>query len=471
MHSLSGKLWLAMALVALLGVGTVAVIVGMTVSHEFTLYTRRGLQMRATSWAPVLADYYQQGGSWEGVESLLSDIAQGSSAMQDQGARHGKGKRPAGAGYNASKAGQPGQHRVLLLDAQGRVLADSQGALVGQVLSEREREQAVAIQVGERIVGMLLLTTSDLSGVSPLEQEYLQAVKRAVLYASIAVIIVALLASTVLSHHLLAPLQRLTHAAEEMAAGARWPQVQVRSRDEIGELARALNTMAASLEAVEAQRRRMTADIAHELRNPLSVMRSNLEALFDDVYPLDKEHLTPVYEETLLLQRLVDDLRLLSLAESGQLSLQRQAIDVADLLDSVAESMRVVAEDKDIALQVQVEPGLPPLQADADRLRQVLGNLLSNALRYTPRGGAVTLSAARGDGGRIRLQVADTGPGIAPEDLPHVFERFYRGEQGHVSGGGSGLGLAIARALVEAHGGTISVESELGRGTIFTVLL
>lgn len=464
MRSLGTHLWLAMALVALLGIGTVVLVAGNAISHEFVSYAHAGRQARAQVWAPVLADYFQRTGSWGGVEAELEELVSLGQTRQGRG-----GGRGIGAGNLSHGAGQ---ERAFILDADGRVVADTGRTLLGRTLDEHLRSQGAAIESGGQPVGTLLLTTGDLSGVSALEQEYLQAVRRAVLYAAGAVLLAALLVSMYLSRQLAAPLRRLTQAAEQMGAGSRWQRVDVRSRDEIGELASALNRMGAELEDGEAQRRQMTADIAHELRNPLSIMRGNLEALLDDVYPLDKEHLEPVYEETVLLQRLVEDLRLLSLAESGRLTLKRQPVDVPGLLTSVADGARVVAQDKGITLHVQAEDGLGLLQADPDRLRQVLGNLLSNALRLTPRGGTITLSAAPAEGGRTQLQVSDTGAGISPEDLPHVFDRFYWGSKARASEeSGSGLGLAIARALVEAHGGTIAVSSQLGQGAAFAVVL
>jgi two-component system sensor histidine kinase BaeS len=197
--------------------------------------------------------------------------------------------------------------------------------------------------------------------------------------------------------------------------------------------------------------------------------------MFDGIYPLDADHLEPIYQETVLLQRLVEDLRLLSLADAGQLELIRSDVDIEHLLQDVAEGAQAIARDKGLTLRVDVPPTLPGpderiiIDGDADRLRQVVGNLMSNALRYTPAGGTVTLSARATEHGAC-ISVADTGPGIPSEDIPHVFDRFYRGDTARDrASGGSGLGLAIARALVEAHGGTIEVESDVGHGARFTV--
>jgi two-component system OmpR family sensor kinase/two-component system sensor histidine kinase BaeS len=242
--------------------------------------------------------------------------------------------------------------------------------------------------------------------------------------------------------------------------------------------------MAAALEESEQQRKNMVADVAHELRTPLAVLQGNLQALLDDLYPLDKVEVSRLYDETRLLSRLVDDLRDLALADSGQLSLNLQAVAATALAADVGESLGLAAEAQDVTLKLELEQDLPPILADPDRLAQVLRNLVTNALRYTPQGGTVTLSAGR-DGGSVRLVVADTGEGITPEDLDQVFDRFWRADRSRSRDGGmaeakgrsmgepagSGLGLAIAKSLVEAHGGRIWAESERGAGSRFTVTL
>jgi signal transduction histidine kinase len=299
----------------------------------------------------------------------------------------------------------------------------------------------------------------------------LSAVRSAVLWAALLVAAASLIAAALLSRQLVGPLRQLTVAAERMAAGELAQRVEVRTKDEVGELARAFNQMATDLAAAQAQRRQMTADIAHELRNPLSVIRGNLEAMQDGVYPTDAEHLTPIYEETLLLQRLVEDLRLLSLADTGQLVLVHAGVEIGDLLAGVADSAQAVAQDRHISLRVHAPERPLLVRGDADRLRQVVGNLVSNALRYTPDSGEIAIDARR-VGSCAQITVTDTGRGIPPDDLPNVFERFYRGDAARDrAAGGSGLGLAITRAIVEAHSGTIDVRSTVGQGTTFTFTL
>lgn len=461
-HSLSTRFLLVVALVALLGVGVVALVANRVLTREFTLYISRGGQVRAQEWAVLAADQYRQTGSWQGVGALFDSYAPGRGLGQGLGRRYGSPAQGAGAAAD---------QRILIADRAGQIVYDTHGELVGRSLDAQEQALGAPVVVDGQTVGTLLVTTGDLSGHSDLERRFLETVNRAVVWAVLLVMAASLIAAALLSRRLVAPLRQLTAAAEAMAVGDLSQRVEVRTRDETGELAQAFNRMAGDLQAAEVQRRQMTADIAHELRNPLSVVRGNLEAMFDGVYPVDAEHLEPIYQETILLQRLVEDLRLLSLADAGRLELIRSDVDVQGLLSGVAEGAQAIARDKGISLEVQPAPEPLVIDGDADRLRQVLGNLLDNALRYTPAGGTVTLGAHKA-GSKVRISVADTGSGIPDGDLPHVFDRFYRGDAARDrASGGSGLGLAIARALVEAHGGTISIESAAGQGTAFLVNL
>jgi signal transduction histidine kinase len=449
-------------LVALLGVGTVAVVIDQVTTREFTLYVSRGGQMRSQQWAALVAERYQRTSSWAGVETVFGD---------DTVPHTPGGGRGPGRGWGLQAANAPGNERLLIADADGRVVYDTADELVGLPIDTKQQEGGVPIVVDGNAVGTLWVTTGDLSGHSDQERRFLDAVDQALLWAALLVAVASLVAAAFLSRQLVAPLHKLTAAAEAMAEGDLSQRVVVRTRDEVGELAQAFNHMAGDLQAAQVQRRQMTADIAHELRNPLSIIRGNLEAILDGVYPQDAEHLGPIYEETMLLQRLVEDLRLLSLAEAGQLQLIRTDVNVSELLNAAAESARAVADDKGIHLRVDSPPDALYVEGDVDRLRQVIGNLVSNALRYTPRGGTITLRAREVDQ-RTHISVTDTGQGIAPADLSHVFDRFYRSDSARDrASGGSGLGLAIARAWVEAHGGEIEVESRVGKGSTFQITL
>jgi two-component system OmpR family sensor kinase/two-component system sensor histidine kinase BaeS len=257
-----------------------------------------------------------------------------------------------------------------------------------------------------------------------------------------------------------APLGDLIGAAESVEAGDYGVRVRVRGPREVRSLARAFNAMSERLETSEEQRKRLLADVTHELRTPLTIMQGNLEAMLDGVYPSDASHLAPILDETRVLSRLVDDLRTLSLAEAGALALHREPTDVAQLIADSVASFRAQASGAGIDLVDTVAGALPPADVDPVRLREVLSNLLSNALRYTPRGGSVRVDATASDG-VLRVSVRDSGPGIASDVLPHVFDRFYKSDESR----GAGLGLAIAKSLVVAHGGEIEAHSALGQGT------
>jgi signal transduction histidine kinase len=221
--------------------------------------------------------------------------------------------------------------------------------------------------------------------------------------------------------------------------------------------------MAARLQAEDEQRRNLLADVTHELRTPITVIQGNLEGLLDGIYPPDQPHIASILDETRVLSRVIDDLRTLSSADSGALKLQLEPTDPGELIEETAASFGMQAQAAGVAVRAELEAGLPRLALDATRIREVLANLLTNALRYTPSGGEIVLRCGLGEGGgdRLYVSVSDSGAGIAAEDLPHIFERFYKSDQSR----GSGLGLAIARSLVEAHGGEISAHSQPGAGT------
>lgn len=282
----------------------------------------------------------------------------------------------------------------------------------------------------------------------------------------VALLVGMLLAMAIGAKRVFTPLGELIDAAGRVEAGDYSARVRARGPRELRLLGRAFNDMAQRLEITEQQRRELMAELSHELRTPVSVIQGNLEALLDGVYPADEQHLNPVLDEVHLLSRLIDDLRTLSEAETGTLALHREPTDLGVLVGEVAASYRPQAEAQGVMLELATDEDPPLLQVDPVRIREVLENLLNNALRHAADRGRITLRAASIDG-YAQLTVADDGAGVAPEDLPHIFERFYKGD----GSAGSGLGLTIAKDLVEAHGGTISAESQPGHGTTVRVRL
>jgi signal transduction histidine kinase len=289
----------------------------------------------------------------------------------------------------------------------------------------------------------------------------------AILALLLVVAAVAIIATITLGmRRLSTPLDELLAAADRVAEGDYSARVEEKGPREIRSLARTFNNMASRLHLADEKRRNLLADVTHELRTPLTVIQGNLEGMLDGVYPADETNLRSLLDETNILSRLVEDLRTLALAESGALHLRKESTDLTMLVRDVTAAFQSQAVAAGVVLTVETADDIPWLEIDPGRIRQVLSNLLANALRYTPAGGSVCVKV-RMDSGCVLLEVADTGPGIPAEDLPYIFERFYKS----TDSGGMGLGLAIAKHLVTAHEGTISVESPPGQGTTIRISL
>jgi signal transduction histidine kinase len=304
-------------------------------------------------------------------------------------------------------------------------------------------------------------------GGPPPEDEFMYNLRFVLVIAVLIAGSVGTVLGLIISRTIASPLANLSLAARDFA-DRRWDRrVAVTGTDEIADVANAFNTMADALQRGEMLRRNLMADIAHELRTPLTVMQGNLRALLDGVYPLEMREVATLYDETRLLSRLVADLRELALAESGQLPLNMQAVDVQPVLQQVIDQFAMVAEAQETRVELAEKP-LPSVHADPDRLAQVLHNFLANGLRHTPAG-LITVSGETLSG-QVRIRVSDSGEGIDSTDLPYIFDRFYRANDSR-PGSNTGLGLAIAKAWVESMGGTIGVESAAGKGSSFWFIL
>ncbi len=442
------QLVIAFLLVILLAAGGVGLIARITMSQmESSLRAPAGSFERL--WADRLAHYYRQQGDWAGVNAMVAGF-------------------PTSAEWGPWN--QEWQADYLVATPDGAIVAASNPAWLGRSLDPWERERATPIEEEGRVVGLLLLSPyGRLANIAP--EQAAGILLQRFLLGGLLIGGLALVVGFVLSRTLSRPLVRLTSATQAVAAGDLTVRVPARYQGEVGELATAFNTMAEELARADQLRRNLTADVAHELRTPLSVIRGKLEGILDGVYPATAEHIQPALEEMQLLTQLVEDLRLLALAEAGQLTLEKQAVDLGAVLQDVQVNFTPQASDRGIVLALDLPAGLPPVPADRRRIAQVLGNLLTNALNHTPAGGCVTLSAAAVVG-MVEVAVTDTGTGIAPEDLPNLFERFWRGEKSRSrASGGTGLGLAIVKQLVELHGGQVRVTSTPGQGACFRFTL
>jgi signal transduction histidine kinase len=427
-------------------------------TDRFTLLVSNMGQMHARRLVPLFAGYYAQAGSWDGVETVMDSYVDLTVPSL------GHGRRGAMMGAMASAGG-----RLLLADAGGQIVADSQGQEVGIRLAPAEMAKGAPIVVGDRQVGTLILTSA-LGTLTADESAFLSQVKWLMVVAAIAAGLAVLFVGSLQARRIVSPVRALADAARRVAGGE-FAQIPVTSRDELGDMALAFNTMAAELKRQHTLRRRAMADVAHELRTPLSVLQIDLESIEDGLTEPTSEVVARLQEEVALLNRLVEDLRMLSLAEAGELHMELQPVQVADLLQTAVERVRGAAREKGVDLTSVLAEGVPPVAGDPQRLSQVLFNLLSNALRHTPRGGQITVAAQHSES-HVRITVQDDGEGIPAGELPHVFDRFYRAEHARSrDSAGSGLGLAIARSLVEAHGGRIWAESVEGEGSTFAFVL
>ncbi|MDX9830863.1 MAG: ATP-binding protein [Anaerolineae bacterium] len=463
------RLTLAFALVVLVAVGVVALLGSFSATAALRYYVAYSAMMPHQNLVDALSTYYEQQGSWEGAGRVLEQVARTQGPMM-MGMRRGMG----------GPMSRDVLLQFVLADDEGRVVYDGVEENPGRLLSSDERAAAETIEAGGEVAGLLVVSLPPRSALlGPLEEALVARMRRWLAIGGLAAGGLALLLGLALSRSLTAPLQRLAAAARGIAQRDFSRRVQPEGSAELVDVALAFNEMAVALDESEQQRKNMVADVAHELRTPLAVLQGNLQALLDDLYPMDKAELSRLYDETRLLSRLVDDLRDLALADAGQLGLNVQAVDATALAADVGESLGLAAEARDVELGLDLEEGLPPVQADPDRLGQVLRNLLTNALRHTPPGGTVTLSVRR-DGGFLRFVVADTGEGIEPVELANVFDRFWRADRSRSRDGGanganervgSGLGLAIAQSLVRAHGGQIWAESDRGVGSRFALTI
>jgi signal transduction histidine kinase len=423
------------------------------------------------SYVESLADYYlAHEDSWAGIDKRLAD-------------------EPFGGAINFLG--------YALADTNGRVIVSNDRDLpVGQALdADLLARGTPVIARGTRVGTFVLLQPGRAFRPGPPEPgqtpTFFWPVLRGFLFAGLGLGGLLLALAAIFAQRISRPIRGITAASQALAAGQLDVQAPGARMRELDDLARSFNAMARSLAQADRQRRQLTADVAHELRTPLSIIKGRLEGLQDGVYSATPEEIERLLAETALLERLIEDLRLLALAEAGQLPLYTELLDPQDMIESAAAAFAGQAASHGVTLDVAAADDLPAIEADPQRIAQVLSNLVANALRYTPSGGSITLeakniadstlrnandrdaqSALRAPRAAIVFQVSDTGQGIAPEDLPYIFDRFYRADRSRTRGsGGAGLGLAIAKQIVVAHGGAIWAESELGKGTRISVAL
>lgn len=453
MNSLLFRLTVAFVLIVSVIVALVILAINHSVDNSFRTYlTRNSAVQNHSMLIRELENHYALTGSWQGVQNV---------SLPGQGNQHGRGQ-----GHNEDHGAQ-----LLVTDNDFRIIAATSTDLIGEKLNGSLQSGTVPLTVDGQTVGYFLRQSQSNELIALTETTFLDEIRHALMWAAIAALIGALLLGILFAWWLIRPLYRLRMTAHQVADGQLGMQAPVGGAKEIQEVALAFNHMSTSLADSEATRKRMMSDIAHELRTPLSVMRGQLEGMMDGIVAADTQHIGTVYNQTLHLARLVADLWTLTRAEAKILPLEQSQTDISILVSNVGQEFMPLAQDANIRLVIEANSESPIIQVDQGRIRQVLSNLMVNALRHTPEGGHIAISTQQ-NGSGVSICVADTGEGLSTEDQEHIFERFFRSDRSRQSSkGGAGLGLAIARELIVLHGGDIVVDSKIGEGSRFTITL
>ena len=429
---LTTKLILAFLAVSLFSTGIIVISSRIATNREFDKFINDRYEEELLD---QLSDHFAKKQSWDGVEKI----------------------------YQRDHFNPNDKHPLFfaIADENGNIIVEGDGYLLGESVSESQLQAGSQIEVDDRIVGILLLNAP--LDKNPLEDEFIRRIGNSIFLSAVGTILLAFILGAILSRTITRPIRELTKATHEMADGKLGQQVPVRSRDEIGELASSFNKMNSDLARSFNLRKQMTADIAHELRTPLALIIGHAEGVHDGVLPPSKENFEIIREEAERLEKLVNDLRTLSLADAGELSVEFQPVEIHKFLSDIQSHYLAPFNQKCITLNLMPAPVLL-VNLDPSRFSQVLTNILDNALRFTPEGGRVDMSI-RQSGDLIEISIQDSGEGVTAEDAAHLFDRFYRADESrNRDAGGSGLGLAIAKSIVEMHKGKIWAESETGKG-------
>jgi two-component system sensor histidine kinase BaeS len=443
-RSITTKIVLAFLFVNLIVIGLAALFLWTTTSSQFSKYL---FNQQQTQFISAVTEYYQTNGDWSGVETVM-----GSQIMPPAQIQPG--------------VAPPKPQPFALVDQNRVVIIPGGEYQVGQRIQKGVLEKGIGIEVNNQVVGTVIVS-GQLPIRSTIDNKYLSSVTQSLVIAALGGTVIAFVLGLFIARNLTNPLRNLTTATRAMARGELEQQVPVGSQDELGELAISFNQMSADLARANQSHRQMTADIAHDLRSPLTVIGGYAESMRDGVLKPTPERFEAIHTEVQHLQRLVEDLRTLSKADSKELGLNREPVSPSAFLERMAQAYRPLALKQEITLKTELSNDLPNLHADPDRLAQVFGNLITNSLRHTPQAGEIILFA-RAEEKHIVLGVIDSGSGINPDLLPTIFERFRRGDASRQDGG-SGLGLAIAKAIIELHGGSISAKNNVSKGTTITI--
>ena len=477
--TLKVKLAIAFVIVALITGAVVALVFNRFNSKQFADFV---IESQRQELIQLLSEYYQENGTWQGAELFFTSMPR--TIIRDNTQGKWQGRKNAGQGPRFGQGGNvidveieeddtltvPGRLFGLATTDGTVIIALPGGTPAGKALNTAIIESSDPIIVDKKKVGYLL-TVDQFPGYSLAESQFIKNSNRSLWLALLGATIVAAIIGFFIARGITKPLETLTQASQRIANRELNTKVPQLSHDEIGTLAETFNHMSERLEESDRLRKQMTADIAHDLRTPLTIIGGYVESMRDGDLKATPERLEIIADETNRLSNLVNDLRLLSIADAGELSLQLQLTNPNTLLNYSLQLFEVQAARKNISLELSSMPGNAQILVDEDRMIQVFSNLMSNAIEYSPEGSLVMLRASE-EKAQILLEVIDSGPGINEEDLPYVFERFHRADRARQhSEQHSGLGLAIAKEIVKAHKGEISLKSVIGKGTTIEIRL
>ncbi|MBS3786843.1 HAMP domain-containing histidine kinase [Candidatus Bipolaricaulota bacterium] len=436
-NSLRLKLLMSFFLVIAIGVGTIAYIASNSAISQFDRYVSRDQAERYQRLALTFSNYYRYMGSWDEVSDLTAKVSEM---------------------YN---------ERIVLADPAGEVIGDTAEKLIGEKIDSDWSNKSVTISLGDFSIGKIYIRTQQRS---PLQNTFINSVNKSVLTGGIIAGIVGIVMALLFSRSILKPIRELTKATKKMQRGDLDQRVDATSGGEIGKLGESFNELARRLKEQKTLREEMVSDVAHELRNPLSNIQGYLEGLKEGMIDPTKQVFETLHQQSLVLKRLVNDLRDVNRARAGKLNLDKKLVVLEDIISREIKALEAKAEEDGVELNQNLNgPNL--LKADQARISQVIRNLLENATTHTPKGGEIKIKT-RSKSGEVITTVTDDGPGIPEKDLPYVFDRFYRVDKSRSRGtGGTGLGLTIAKEIVESHGGKITAKSIEGEGSTFKFTL
>ena len=467
------KIMLSFMLIIVIGGVIIALTINISTSRSFTAMVRESDIAYAQELSITLSVYYLQTGTWDGVANIIRLPSQMGMMGNNASRRLKVQGKDTDTNFvdHLSARGQFKALPVMLISPSKSIIFTNMNDTGFKI---PETTGVPVFGLNNEVIGVIFAGSMIGSELLPVQEAFLNSVQKAILLASIAAIFATFIIAYFLVKHITAPVRALKSASNSIAKGDFKTRVDINRHDELGDLATGFNLMAESLEAAEQWKQQIIADSAHELRTPVSLIQGHLEMMLEGVYPMDRKGIQSLYDETQLLTSLISELQVLSSTEAGQTSFEMETISLEELIISVTNNFKAKMTEKNIEFNIDIKPGSTNVLGDRQKLYQVLLNIISNSLKFTPEGGIIKISTWLDKTiDSIYLSIEDSGSGIAPEERSKIFDRFYRiDKHRNRDAGGSGLGLAISSKIISRHGGTIkAVDPLTGKGTRIIITL